>query len=121
VRVDEIAGVLGPDVIRFVNAHVRSLLAWDIVVYFHRNPDSELDTTSLAGSLGRKFEEVQPEIDALCEGGILACESGVVRYAPTPEQAAHVEGFVEACQDRSRRLALIALVLQSIAPGRPPV
>jgi hypothetical protein len=121
VKVEETAGVLGPDIISFVNAYVRSLLAWDIVVYFHRNPESELDTLALAGNLGRKVEEVKPEIDALCTGGILACDSGVVRYEPTSEQAAAVEDFVEACQDRNRRLALIALVLQRTTPGRPPV
>ena len=117
---EEVEGVLGPDVIRFVDDYVRSLLAWDILVYFHRNPGSALDTPDLAVRLGRRIEEVQPELDALCGGQILACENGVVQYMPTPEQAAHVDEFVRACQDRSRRLALIALVLQSIGPSRPP-
>jgi hypothetical protein len=117
--VDEVAGVLGPDIIDFVSAHVCSLLAWDILVYFHRNPDSPIETPELASELGRRVEEVQPELDALCRGEILSCTDGVVRYDPTPEQAANVERFVEACQDRSRRLTLIALVLQNVGPGRP--
>ena len=38
----DLEGVLGPDVIAFVETHVGSLLAWDILVFFYRNPDGEL-------------------------------------------------------------------------------
>jgi hypothetical protein len=114
----DLEGVLGPSVTQFVESHVRSLLAWDILVFFHRNPDTALDAPALADRLGRRAEEVEPEIDSLCRGQVLVCEDGVVQYQPTPELREQVGLFVEACQDRGRRLALIALVLHSI--GRPP-
>jgi hypothetical protein len=112
--VHDLEGVLGPSVIAFVERHVRTLLAWDILVFFHRNPDSELDVSSLAARLGRRPEEIEPEVHQMCGEGILACSEGVVRYAPTPEKAGQVTEFVESCQDRDHRLALIALVLHSI-------
>jgi hypothetical protein len=114
----DLEGVLGPSVTQFVESHVRSLLAWDILVFFHRNPETALDAASLADRLGRRAEEVEPEIDSLCRGRVLACEDGIVRYEPTPDIRAQVSQFVEACQDRGRRLALIALVLHSL--GRTP-
>lgn len=114
----DLEGVLGPTVIQFVERHVGSLLAWDILVFFHRNPDAVLDTAGLASRLGRKVEEVDPEVDALCDGRILQCAGGLIRYKPTPELRQQVGDFVDACQDRSRRLALIALVLHRI--GRTP-
>jgi len=114
----DLEGVLGPSVTQFVESHVRSLLAWDILVFFHRNQETALDATALADRLGRRAEEVAPEIDSLCEGDILDCRDGVVRYAPTAELREQVTQFVEACEDRGRRLALIALVLHSI--GRAP-
>ena len=110
----DLEGVLGPSVTQFVESHVRSLLAWDILVFFHRNQETALDATALADRLGRRAEEVAPEIDSLCEGDILDCRDGVVRYAPTAELREQVTQFVEACEDRGRRLALIALVLHSI-------
>jgi len=110
----DLEGVLGPSVTQFVERHVRSLLAWDILVFFHRNPDSVLDAGDLASRLGRRVEEVEPEIDALCTGHILYCTGGVIRYQPTSELREQVGSFVEACQDRGRRLALIALVLHRI-------
>lgn len=114
----DLEGVLGPSVTQFVESHVRSLLAWDILVFFHRNPDTALDSATLADRLGRRVEEVEPEVDCLCRGHILNCVDGVVRYEPTPDLREQVTMFVEACQDRGRRLALIALVLHSI--GRSP-
>ena len=114
----DLEGVLGPTVTQFVECHVRSLLAWDILVFFHRNSEATLDCPGLASRLGRRTEEVRPEIDSLCEGQILQCAGGLVRYQPTPELKVQVGEFVDACQDRGRRLALIALVLHRI--GKNP-
>lgn len=114
----DLEGVLGPTVIRFVERYVGSLLAWDILVFFHRNPDAVLDPEGLATRLGRRVEEVEPEVQSLCDAKILQCAGGLVRYKPSPEVGADVTEFVEACQDRGRRLALIALVLHRI--GKTP-
>ncbi len=115
----DLEGVLGPSVMQFVERHVRSLLTWDILVFFHRNPEAVLDANGLASRLGRRVEELETEIDALCDGRILQSAGGLIRYKPTPEMRDTIGKFVEACQDRGRRLALIALVLHKIAPQPP--
>ncbi|MDZ4167447.1 MAG: hypothetical protein U1E08_07110 [Coriobacteriia bacterium] len=112
----DLEGVLGPTVMEFVDDHVRSLLTWDILVFFHRNAEAVLDLEGLASRLGRRTEELGPEIDALCEGHILAKAGGLIRYKPTPDMRETVARFVDSCQDRGRRLALIALVLHKINP-----
>lgn len=101
----------------FVDQHVRSLLTWDILVFFHRNPDAVLDLEGLASRLGRRIEELEPEVDALCDGRILSRAGGLIRYKPAAPMRETVSRFVESCQDRGRRLALIALVLHKINPG----
>ena len=115
----DLEGVLGPSVMQFVETNVRSLLTWDILVFFHRNPDAVLDSEGLATRLGRRVEEIEPEVDALCDGRILQRAGGLIRYKPTPEMRDTISRFVEACQDRGRRLALIALVLHKISPQNP--
>jgi hypothetical protein len=117
VCVNEFEGVLGPSVVDFVDRHVRSLLTWDILLFFHRNPDAELDVESLGSRLGRKDDELKPEIDQLCSDGLLGVSDGSVRYCPDPELRTTVGRFADASQERSRRLALLALVLQKIGPG----
>jgi len=115
----DLEGVLGPSVIGFVEHHVSSLLAWDVIVFFHRNPDAALDTAALAERLGRRAEEIEPEVSSMCRGHILHCDDGLIRYKPTDEIRSDVSEFVGSCQDRDRRLALIALVLHRIArPAR---
>lgn len=101
----------------FVDQHVRSLLTWDILVFFHRNPEAVLDIEGLASRLGRRTEELEPEVEALCDGKILAKAGGLIRYKPSTPMRETVARFVESCQDRGRRLALIALVLHKINPG----
>ena len=112
----DLEGVLGPTVTDFVDEHVRSLLTWDILVFFHRNQDAVLDLEGLATRLGRRVEEIEPEVDALCEGHVLAMAGGLIRYRPTPEMRDAVARFVESSQERGRRLALIALVLRKVGP-----
>ena len=73
-----------------------------------------LDAADLASRLGRHVEEVEPEVESLCVGHILHCSDGMIRYLPTDELREQVGTFVDACQDRGRRLALIALVLHRI-------
>ena len=113
----DLEGVLGPDVTSFVQHHVRSLLTWDILVFFDRNPDAVMDAEGLASRLGRRVEEIEDEIGPLCEEHVLACSGGLIRYQPSPEMRAHVCDFAASCQDKGRRLALIALVLHNIGSG----
>ena len=65
-----------------------------------------------------RVEEVEPEIDSLCDGRILQRAGGLIRYKPSSELRDQVSEFVDACQDRGRRLALIALVLHRIGRGQ---
>lgn len=113
----DLDGILGPPVRQFVEHHVRSLLTWDILVFFHKNPEVSLEPVALAARLGRRPDEVHAEIAALCAHDILQCDGDRVRYDPPHTTRETVGSFVEACQDRGRRLALIALVLHRIAPA----
>lgn len=116
VDVNELEDVLGLPITRFVDRHVRSLLTWDILVFFHRNPDAVLDLDGLAGRLGRRTADLLSEVDDLCRDRILQCAGGLVRYRPDPEVRGMVDEFVTASQERRRRLALIALVLKKLNP-----
>ncbi len=111
----EVERVLGPSVTQFVEEHVRSLLAWDILVFFHRHPGLVIDSEEIAARLGRRTEEVIPEVAEFCKARILACVEGGVCFKPAPEMEDRVNEFVDSCQSRGRRLALIALVLQRMS------
>jgi len=114
--VNELEDVLGLATTHFVDRYVRSLMTWDVLVFFHRNPEAVLDMDGLATRLGRHVEDLRVEVDDLCRDKILESAGGLVRYRPDPDMRDAVESFATACQDRGRRLALIALVLHKINP-----
>lgn len=109
--------ILGAPVRTFVDTYVRSLLTWDVLAFYHRNPDAILDINALSTRLGRPSEELQPEIDMLCRDGIVRCGGGVISYSPEPAMRETIGAFADASQERQHRLALIAVVLQKIAPA----
>ena len=115
-QLNELEDVLGLPITRFVDQHVRSLLTWDLLVFFHRTPGAVLDIDALASRLGRRVGELQPEIEELCRERVLESSGGLIRYHPDGELRETIESFVAACQERGRRLALIALVLHKINP-----
>jgi hypothetical protein len=106
-------GQLQPSVISFVERHVSSLLTWDVLSYFHSNSKAAVEVAELASLLGRRVEELEPEIRALCDSDILHDDGGFIRYRPSDELAEDVAAFAGSCRDGSQRLALIALVLQA--------
>jgi len=108
--------VLGPSLTKFAERHCRSLLSWDILLFFYRNPDAVLDLEGLASRLGRRVDELEPEVKTLCDDDILQHAGGLLRFRPKSEIRELVIAFGDACQDRSRRLALIALVLHKVTP-----
>jgi hypothetical protein len=114
---NEYEGTLDPTVVRFVDRNVRSLLTWDILVFFYRNPEAVLDIEGLASRLGRRPSEIGPEVEGLCQARILNRAGGLIRYKPDGEMSGSVQMFIDACQDRGRRLALIALVLRGVNPS----
>ncbi len=107
-------GILEPQVTEFVENHVRSLLAWDILMFFRRNPEAALESDELAGRLGRRTEEIDSEIGHLCSATVLRRHENAVLFNPAGAQRKAIDSFFEACQDRRRRLALISLVLRNI-------
>ena len=117
VALEEHGGALDQEVVAFVEQHINSLLAWDIVVFFHQHPEESFDVGTLATRLGREVVEVAPEVESLCGAGILESAGGLIRYRATSAYAPTVDHFAQACRSRSRRLALIALVLQKINPS----
>lgn len=103
--------ILTPEVTAFVRAHVRSLVTWDILAFFHRSPDAVSDLDGLALRLGRLAAEVVPEIDDLCQAGILVRAGGLIRYRPDAAHRSAAAAMVRCGQDEAQRRALMALML----------
>ena len=110
-------GLLDASLSRFVDAHVRSLIGWEITLFFHKRPEAVLDVPALARRLGRREDDIAEDVDSLCRSEILSCHGGLVRFAAGGDVGRDVERFADACSDRAMRMALVAQVLERIDRG----
>ncbi|NTW28993.1 MAG: hypothetical protein HGA39_06500 [Coriobacteriia bacterium] len=108
-------GFVDQAVFGFVQTHVTSLLAWDVIMFFVTNQDVVLDDATLSFVLRRHPAEIRAEVEALCDARILLPCDGGVRYSPEPDLHEQIEHFAESCRDREQRLVLVSSVLQRTA------
>jgi hypothetical protein len=110
-------GLLEPGLSRFVDTHVRSLVGWEILLFFHKHPEAVLDVPALASRLGRRPDDIAEDVESLCRSDILSCKGGLVRFAAAGDTGRDVDRFADACSDRAMRMALVAQVLERIDAG----
>lgn len=100
----------------FVDSHVDSFVTWDLLLFFHFNPDVADTAEGLAGRLGRPASEVALALERFCgDGWVLRCEGGggqSYRLALSDEMKQNLARFARAQEDRELRLGLIRSILQ---------
>lgn len=106
---------LDPVLENFIQTYVASFIKWDLIVYFHENPDVVDSAHALAMRLGRHEAEVGEALRNFTHAGLLVCEPGtsdIYRYAPSKEIAIQVNKFVEALESRGKRLQMLTCLLR---------
>lgn len=108
---------IAPDVLNFVDSYIDHFTAWDVLSYFHHNPDASSDVRSIAADVGRTPAAVQPVVDSLMRKGILASADepqGVARYRYTANTdfRMRMSRFMDATRERPTRLAIVSHVLR---------
>lgn len=111
---------VSPDVLEFVDTYIDCFVSWDIIAYFHENPDTERKVSSVALDIGRRVSTIERSIKVLVEQGILAGEAEIddepaYRYSAPADFRNRVDKFLAATRDRTTRLAIVSKVLQKEA------
>lgn len=103
---------LNEDLRLFVDDFVVSFLAWDIIVFFHKNSGVSITAEQLAANLGRREDDVKRESDVLADKGFLTDRRGA--YATSGDEAMRQRAaeFYSALCDREKRLRILTAVLQ---------
>lgn len=111
---------IAPDIQEFVDKYIDCFVAWDILSYFHENPDIERKLSGIALDIGRRVSTIEPSLDELVEQGVLArdMETGdepSFSYTASAEFKMKMDRFLTATRDRTNRLAIVSKVLQKEA------
>ena len=108
------ATLLGESLQSFVDSHLNSLLAWDVILFLYHRGALTGHVSEVAEHLGRTHNEVQSVFSHFHSSGLLAGENtepaGGFRVPTT--FVSEVEPFVAALDQRQLRLAILAEVLK---------
>jgi len=108
---------LEPEIREFIDKYIDSFVTWDVLNYFHENPEVECNLSIISSEIGRHPPKVEPSLSILTEMGVLFEESGEegdvqYKYVASAEFRAKMEKLVTLTNDRTNRLAIVSLILQ---------
>lgn len=103
---------LDPELRDFIDQYVTSFLAWDILVFFHKNPGTADNTNDLSMKLGRRAEDIERAARDLAAKSVLRADNSLYRYIADDNLRDLIGKFTGALEDREKRLLILTAVLQ---------
>ncbi len=106
---------LDPDLLDFLTTYVDSFIKWELLLFFHQNPNTFDTAEGIARYLGRDKADVQDALLRLKTQGLLdeVVVGTMLVYVlkPNAELQEKVQKFVDATNDREfRRKAIYHLI-----------
>ena len=109
---------MDPGLLDFVRNKVNSFIKWDLVRFFHENPNTADSVENIAKYAGRNVSAVKPEVEELVEAGVMekriVGEIPVYRLSNGEEMRHLVDSFVEACEDRHFRVKAVYHIIRGM-------
>lgn len=111
---------IAPGIIEFVDKYIDQFVDWDVLAYFHENPDVERKASGISLDIGRRQSLIEPVLATLVEKGVLAVDTDEAgessyTYVANAEFRKGMDEFLVATRDRTNRLAIVGKVLQKEA------
>lgn len=111
---------IAPEIIEFVDEYIDQFVDWDVLAYFHENPDIERRASGVALDIGRRQSAIEPVLRSLVKKGVLGEETDEssdpnYTYVAGAEFRKQMDEFLQAARDRTNRLAIVGKVLQKEA------
>ncbi len=102
----------------FLKNQVNSFVKWDLVRFFHENPNTTDTAKNVARYAGRDPVAIEQELAELAESGVLQRdtveEMTVYSLATDQEMRDLIERFVLACNDRQFRVKAIYHIIRGM-------
>lgn len=103
---------LDADLEAFVKNNIKTFLAWDLLVYFYRNPNEVETVYALASKLGRNITEVEETCADLASKGLLVKNPYGYCFTQNEALKKQVKLFGDAIENREKRLLLLTCLLK---------
>ena len=111
-------GDMAPQLLEFLKTKVNSFVKWDLVRFFHENPNTTDTAENIARYAGRDVSTIEVELDELVGAGVLHRQTvgdlDVYSLADDPQIRSLVDQFILACDDRQFRVKAIYHIIRGM-------
>jgi len=111
-------GDMAPQLLDFLKTKVNSFVKWDLVRFFHENPNTTDTAENIARYAGRDVTTIEDELNELVGAGVLERqrigELDVYNLATDSAMRTLVEQFIRACDDRQFRVKAIYHIIRGM-------
>jgi hypothetical protein len=111
-------GDMAPQLLEFLKTKVNSFIKWDLVRFFHENPNTTDTAENIARYAGRDVAIIEVELDELVGAGVLERQRigdlQVYSLVSDLEMRSLVEQFIRACDDRQFRVKAIYHIIRGM-------
>jgi len=111
-------GDMAPQLLEFLKTKVNSFVKWDLVRFFHENPNTTDTAENIARYAGRDISTIEVELDELVGAGVLHRQTIgdliVYSLADDPQIRSLVDQFILACDDRQFRVKAIYHIIRGM-------
>jgi hypothetical protein len=111
-------GDMAPQLLEFLKNKVNTFVKWDLVRFFHENPNTTDTAENIARYAGRDVATIEVEMDELVGSGVLSRQRigdlTVYSLVEDPTMRALVDQFILACDDRQFRVKAIYHIIRGM-------
>ena len=111
-------GDMDPQLLDFLKNKVNTFVKWDLVRFFHENPNTTDTAENIARYAGRDVSTIEVEMDELVGAGVLDRQRigdlTVYSLIDNPTMRALVDRFILACDDRQFRVKAIYHIIRGM-------
>jgi hypothetical protein len=109
---------MDPALLDFVKNKVNTFIKWDLVRFFHENPNTADSVENIAKYAGRNAVAVKPELEELVAAGVmekrLIGDIPVYRLVDTAAMRQLIDNFIVACDDRHFRVKAVYHIIRGM-------
>lgn len=111
-------GDMAPQLLEFLKNKVNTFVKWDLVRFFHENPNTTDTAENIARYAGRDVATIEVEMDELVGSGVLSRQRigdlTVYSLIEDPAMRSLVDQFILACDDRQFRVKAIYHIIRGM-------
>ena len=109
---------MDPVLLDFVKTKVNSFIKWDLVRFFHENPNTADTVENIARYAGRNVTAVEPELEELVKDEIMRKtqlgDASIYSLVTDESMRSLVNQFILACEDRHFRVKAVYHIIRGM-------